>query len=96
MANIAPISSSSVGRVANSGDSTSRLAARTSDTQVRRGPDRAEFSQAAEYLSRLRAMPAVRQDLIDEVRAKIASGQYETPDKIDQSLDELFGDVQQG
>lgn len=96
MANIAPITSTSVGRVASAGDSTSRVPARSSDVQVRRGSDRAEFSQAAEYLNKLRALPAVRQDLVDRVRSEIASGQYDTPDKVEQSLDELFRDVQQG
>lgn len=59
-----------------------------------RGTDRVEFSSAAQLLSRLHELPDVRQELIDRVRAEIASGQYETPDKIDAALDGLLEDLQ--
>ena len=47
------------------------------------------------YLSKLRALPEIRQDLVDSVRAQIASGSYDTPDKLDAALDELLSDFSQ-
>ena len=58
-----------------------------------RSADRAEFSQAAQLLSKLAEMPDVRQDLIDQVRAEIDAGTYETAEKIDQVLDNLPEDL---
>ena len=58
-----------------------------------RKSDRVEFSDAARLLNRLSQLPDVRQDLIDRVRSEIASGTYESPEKIDavvQSLAEEF------
>ena len=54
-----------------------------------RSADRAEFSKAAQLLSKLAELPDVRQDLIDRVRAEIAAGTYETPEKIDQAIEKL-------
>ena len=55
-----------------------------------RSADRAEFSKAAQLLSRLAELPDVRQDLVERVRAEIAAGTYETPEKIDTAIDKLI------
>ncbi|MDX2130838.1 MAG: flagellar biosynthesis anti-sigma factor FlgM [Planctomycetota bacterium] len=60
---------------------------------IRRGADRVEFSAVATYLSKLRDLP-VRQDLVDRVKAEIAAGTYDTPDKFEAALTELLGDVE--
>jgi hypothetical protein len=57
-----------------------------------RGADQAEFSQAAQLLSRLADLP-VRQDLIDRIRGEIDAGTYDTSDKIDSLLDNLAEDI---
>ena len=54
-----------------------------------RGHDTVEFSSAAQLLSGSTGPDNVRQDLIDQVRAEIAAGIYETPDKIDAAVDNL-------
>ena len=54
-----------------------------------RGQDTVEFSSAAQLLSGSTGPDNVRQDLIDQVRAEIAAGIYETPDKIDAAVDNL-------
>lgn len=41
------------------------------------------------YLSKLRDMPAVRGELIDQVKREIADGTYLTADKLDAALAEL-------
>ena len=54
-----------------------------------RGADTVEFSSAARLLGSADGPDNVRQDLIDQVRAEIAAGIYETPDKIDTAVDNL-------
>lgn len=93
MTNIAPIGSASLGRVASIDDSTARGSMRGDEAPTRRSGDRAEISEMASYLNKLRALPAVRQDLVDRVRDKIAAGEYDTADKIEQALDELYRDL---
>jgi anti-sigma28 factor (negative regulator of flagellin synthesis) len=58
-----------------------------------RPSDRVELSERGRYLSQLAAMPAVRSDLVTEIRGRIAKGTYETHDKLDRSLDGLIQDL---
>jgi negative regulator of flagellin synthesis FlgM len=55
--------------------------------------DRVELSEASQYISRLSKKNDVRTELVDRVKAQIAEGKYETPDKIDAALDELLSDL---
>lgn len=48
-----------------------------------RDGDSVELSNHAQLLSRISQLPDVRQGLVDQVRAAVADGSYETPDKID-------------
>lgn len=57
-----------------------------------RTADRAEFSHAAQLLSRLADLP-VRENLVDRIRTEIANGTYDSPDKIDALLDNLAEDI---
>ena len=52
-------------------------------------PDRVELSSFARFLDQLRQLPAVRQDLVAQVRQAIDAGTYESEDKIDIALDRL-------
>jgi anti-sigma28 factor (negative regulator of flagellin synthesis) len=56
-------------------------------------PDRADFSETAKLLSRLSSLPSVRHNLVERIRAEIASGTYETPDKIEGAIDGLNEDL---
>ena len=58
-----------------------------------RAGDKVELSRAAQYLSQLLSKNDVRTDLVDRVKAQIADGSYETPDKIDAALDEILSDL---
>ena len=58
-----------------------------------RDRDQADFSTAATLLSRLNALPDVRQDLVESVREQIAAGTYDTPEKLDQALSGLAEDL---
>lgn len=66
-----------------------RVADRTSD----RPSDRVELSDRARYLAQLQQVPPVRQSLIDEVRAQIEAGTYDTPERLDAALDGLIEDA---
>ncbi len=95
MTNISAVESGSPGRVASAGDSIARIGPRTDTTLAPRSADRADISPMAHLLSKLRAMPEVRQELIDEVRAKIEQGGYDTPEKLDQAMNEMISESEQ-
>ena len=87
-----------VGPIARSQATTPGRAARqlqqASDAPVAaRSADRAEFSKAAQLLSKLSELPEVRQDLIDRVRSEIVAGTYETPEKLDEAIAKLIVDL---
>ncbi|GAB4193342.1 MAG: hypothetical protein Kow00105_07510 [Phycisphaeraceae bacterium] len=72
--------------------------ARPSRTQTHsqattRGEDQVVLSDTAQLLSKLRELPDVRQDLVDQVRAAIADGSYETEDKVDAAIENLLEDL---
>lgn len=58
-----------------------------------RPSDRVEFSDAARLLSKIANLPDVRDDKVQEVRAQIDSGTYETDDKIDATVDALLDEI---
>jgi anti-sigma28 factor (negative regulator of flagellin synthesis) len=56
--------------------------------------DQVQISTVAHLKSLLAQLPDVRQDLVDRVRAEIASGAYDRDDKaLDIALDRLFDDL---
>ncbi|MEM6459853.1 MAG: flagellar biosynthesis anti-sigma factor FlgM [Planctomycetota bacterium] len=55
-----------------------------------RAADRLELSDTAKTLSKLvKGLPEIREGLVAQVRAQIAAGTYETPEKIDATVDAL-------
>lgn len=50
------------------------------------GTDRVELSDMARYLSRLNELPEIRAELVERVRAEIAAGRYETPEKLEAAI----------
>lgn len=77
---------------------------RTRETQVsnpiNRGEDKVELSTEAQvlapWLSKLKQMPAIRQDLVDQVRAQISSGSYDTAEKLSAALDGMIDESATG
>ncbi len=55
--------------------------------------DRIELSANADWLDRIHQMPDVRAELVEQVRAQIAAGTYDTTDKVDAILDDLLNDI---
>lgn len=60
---------------------------------IDRAPDRVELSDRGRYLAQLAAMPAVRTELVDSIRASLAAGTYETDEKLETTLDALAYDL---
>lgn len=59
---------------------------------VTRQPDRVDLSAEAQAIDTPRPATEtteIRQDLVDRVRAQIAAGAYETPEKIDETIDAI-------
>ena len=55
-----------------------------------RGGDLFEVSDAASYLNRLRALPAVRLEVVARAKQQIANGEIDTPEKLESALDEMI------
>ena len=55
--------------------------------------DRVELSRHAVLLDRLRQLPDVRADLVNEVRDAIAGGTYESDEKLTAAVEGLLRDV---
>jgi len=55
--------------------------------------DEVEISDAARLIEQTQAMPEVRQDRVDAVRAQIARGTYETQEKLDIAVERLLDEI---
>jgi len=55
--------------------------------------DSAEISAPARFLALLRDVPPVRQEKVDALRALIASGEYETPQRIAGAVDRILEEL---
>lgn len=57
------------------------------------GVDELEISPEADLVSRAAELPEIRADRIDEIRAQIADGVYETDQKLDIALGRLLDEL---
>lgn len=55
--------------------------------------DQLDISPEAELISQVHNLPEIRADRVAELKAAIASGTYETDDKIDAALDRLLDEI---
>jgi negative regulator of flagellin synthesis FlgM len=62
-------------------------------TQPAPGADQVDISPAAEAAMNAVESGDIRADLVARVRSEIASGAYETPDKIAIAMDRLFDEI---
>ncbi|MCC6230564.1 MAG: flagellar biosynthesis anti-sigma factor FlgM [Phycisphaerales bacterium] len=93
MSDIAPISSGPLARIGPASVGRASSSVRAEAAPSRRGTDQVEVSDMAYYMSQLRSLPPVRQDLIDQVRSQVEAGTYETPQKIDAAIEAMFDDL---
>lgn len=88
--------SAGVGAVGRSEPRASSSGAeQASSSSAHRGEDRVELSDAARLLAKLQGLPEIRQELVDRVRAEIEAGTYETPERIDQTIEAMLGEIEQ-
>jgi negative regulator of flagellin synthesis FlgM len=58
------------------------------------GPqDEVQISDAGRLVDLANQVPDIRQDRVDSIRAQIAAGTYETPDKLDTALSRFLDEV---
>ena len=55
--------------------------------------DQLDISREADLVSRVRELPAIRQDRVAEIRAQIESGVYESDDKLNGALERLLDEI---
>jgi negative regulator of flagellin synthesis FlgM len=57
------------------------------------GADELDISSEADFVSQARDLPEIRHDRVAEIRAQIASGKYETAEKLDLALERLLDEI---
>ena len=55
--------------------------------------DELEISDTARLVEQAKQVPEVRQDRIDQIRAEIADGTYETDEKLDIAMGRLLDEI---
>lgn len=80
--------------VSRTGAASKRAAsADTTTTTQGRETDQVELSTMARFMSKLKELPDVRQDLIEQTRREIELGRYDTPERFDTALDHMIEDA---
>ena len=57
------------------------------------GVDQLDLSPQAEFVAQARDLPEIREERVAAIRAQIASGTYETPEKLDIALSRLLDEI---
>ncbi len=70
-----------------------QIAQHTQPNRSAAGVDELDISPEAQLLSETRDIPDIRADRVAEIRASIASGSYETEEKISLALDRLLEEI---
>jgi negative regulator of flagellin synthesis FlgM len=55
--------------------------------------DEVNISDAARLIEQAQQVPDIRQNRVDTIRAQIAAGTYETPDKLDSAIARLLDEI---
>ncbi len=71
-------------------EQTAQVAQSTETTAI---VDTVEISTAARLAAMAQELPDVRADLVSRVKAELAAGVYETPDKIEVAIERLLDDL---
>jgi len=57
------------------------------------GMDQVDISHEADMVHQVNDLPDIRGDRVAEIRSAIASGVYETPEKLDVAVDRLLEEI---
>lgn len=63
------------------------------ETRSSQGVDELDISSEADFVSQARDLPEIRQDRVDQIRAQIQAGTYETSAKLDVALSRLLDEI---
>ncbi|MBS0209369.1 MAG: flagellar biosynthesis anti-sigma factor FlgM [Planctomycetes bacterium] len=55
--------------------------------------DQLDLSPAAQFVDQVHSLPDIRQDRVNQLRQQIASGNYDTPDKLDAALNRMLDEL---
>jgi negative regulator of flagellin synthesis FlgM len=55
--------------------------------------DSVSFSRQADLIGRVREMPEIRADRVADLKRQIASGNYDTDQKLDAALDRMLDEI---
>ncbi len=55
--------------------------------------DELQISDAAQLLDKVNEIPEMRMERIEQIRAEIANGTYETPEKLDIAIERLLDEI---
>jgi negative regulator of flagellin synthesis FlgM len=72
---------------------TSRLSQPAAPCQSGAIQDELSISEAGQRVDQIRQMPEIRQDRVNQIRAQIAEGTYETADKLQIALGRLLDEI---
>ena len=61
--------------------------------QPSHGVDELDISSEADFVSQARELPDIRQERVDQIRAQLQSGTYETSEKLDLALSRLLDEI---
>ncbi len=70
-----------------------RAAQRTTRSDAAPISDEVQISDAARLADQINEIPEIRQNRVDDIRARIAAGTYETDEKIDIAVDRLLDEI---
>jgi flagellar biosynthesis anti-sigma factor FlgM len=90
MSDISPISNRPSSMNAVNG---SRKASAVDQPRSRAKTDSVELSSNAQLLARMAQMPEVRIDLVNQIKSQIASGEYESAERIAGAIENLAEDL---
>jgi negative regulator of flagellin synthesis FlgM len=75
------------------GPHATRPAEQTAPPDDLAGSDEVSISPEADLLSRVHNLPEIRQERVDQIRAEIANGTYETDEKLDIAISRLLDEM---
>ena len=55
--------------------------------------DSVEISEVAQLMGKLRSLPEIREDVVNQLRHQIESGTYETPQRIERTVEILLDEL---
>ena len=72
---------------------SSRVASPSAPDLARPIQDEVQISDAAQFVDQARHVPDIRQDRVNQIRAQIAAGTYETDEKLEIALGRLLDEI---